>query len=174
MTITRCLSALAAIGVLLGFGVTAQAGATLDKVKQAGQISCGVATGVAGFGAPDSQGHWAGFNVDICRALSAAIFGAADKVKYVPLTAQQRFTALQSGEVELGRRARLHADRRAVQILGAFDAEFLRHHEALAVIEHDRREIEAERGIALQSVGCVVGQQIDLARLQSGEALLRG
>src|SRR5690349_22330954 len=101
MMIRGWLSALAAVGLVLGFVATAQAGATLDKVKQAGQISCGVATGVAGFGAPDSQGHWAGFNVDICRALSAAIFGAADKVKYVPLTAQQRFTALQSGEVDL-------------------------------------------------------------------------
>jgi len=79
----------------------AQAGVTLDKVKQAGQISCGVQTGLAGFAAPDSQGRYAGFNVDICRALSAAIFGAADKVKYIPLTAQQRFTALQSGEVDL-------------------------------------------------------------------------
>jgi general L-amino acid transport system substrate-binding protein len=79
----------------------AQAGPTLDKVKQAGTISCGVPTGIAGFGAPDSQGHWSGFDVDICRALSAAIFGVADKVKYVPLTAQQRFTALQSGEVDL-------------------------------------------------------------------------
>src|SRR5690349_21787316 len=101
MMIRGWLSALAAVGLVLGVQVEAQAGATLDKVKQAGQISCGVATGVAGFGAPDSQGHWAGFNVDICRALSAAIFGAADKVKYVPLTAQQRFTALQSGEVDL-------------------------------------------------------------------------
>src|SRR5437763_14528751 len=101
MTIRRWLGALAAAGFVLGFGAAAQAGATLDKVKQAGQISCGVATGVAGFGAPDSQGHWAGFDVDFCRALSAAIFGAADKVKYVPLTAQQRFTALQSGEVDL-------------------------------------------------------------------------
>jgi general L-amino acid transport system substrate-binding protein len=82
-------------------GGTAQAGPTLDKVKQAGQISCGVGTGLAGFGAPDSQGRWAGFNIDICKALSAAIFGAVDKVKYVPLTAQQRFTALQSGEVDL-------------------------------------------------------------------------
>jgi general L-amino acid transport system substrate-binding protein len=82
-------------------GGAAQAGPTLDKVKAAGQISCGVGTGIAGFGAPDSQGHWAGFNIDICRALSAAIFGTADKVKYVPLTAQQRFTALQSGEVDL-------------------------------------------------------------------------
>jgi general L-amino acid transport system substrate-binding protein len=80
---------------------SAQAGPTLDKVKQAGQISCGVQTGLAGFAAPDSQGRYAGLNVDICKALSAAIFGAVDKVKYVPLTAQQRFTALQSGEVDL-------------------------------------------------------------------------
>src|SRR5882762_10446764 len=102
MTITRLWTRVVlAAGVGLVLTGVAQAGATLDKVKQAGQISCGVATGVAGFGAPDSQGHWAGFNVDICRALSAAIFGAADKVKYVPLTPQQRFTALQSGEVDL-------------------------------------------------------------------------
>src|SRR5436309_7764214 len=101
MTIRRWLGALAAAGFVRGFGISAQAGATLDKVKQAGQISCGVPTGIAGFAAPDSQGRWAGFDVDVCRALSAAIFGAADKVKYVPLTAQQRFTALQSGEVDL-------------------------------------------------------------------------
>src|SRR5712691_6607171 len=82
-------------------GGAAQAGPTLDKVKQAGQVSCGVPTGIAGFAAPDSQGRWAGFDIDICRALSAAIFGVADKVKYVPLTAQQRFTALQSGEVDI-------------------------------------------------------------------------
>jgi general L-amino acid transport system substrate-binding protein len=92
---------LAAAGVVLGLGGATQAGPTLDKVKQAGQLVCGVQTGVAGFGMPDSQGRYAGFNIDICKALSAAIFGAADKVKYVPLTAQQRFTALQSGEVDL-------------------------------------------------------------------------
>ncbi len=101
MTIRRWLGTLAAVGATSIFGAVAQAGPTLDKIKQAGQISCGVGTGIAGFMAPDSQGRWAGFNVDICRALSAAIFGAADKVKYVPLTAQQRFTALQSGEVDL-------------------------------------------------------------------------
>src|SRR6516225_10613136 len=89
------------VGAMTALGSAARAGVTLDKVKAAGQISCGVPTGVAGFGAPDSQGRWAGFDVDICRALSAAIFGVADKVKYVPLTAQQRFTALQSGEVDL-------------------------------------------------------------------------
>src|SRR5271165_97656 len=92
---------LVAAAFAAALGGAAQAGPTLDKVKQAGQVSCGVPTGIAGFAAPDSQGRWAGFDVDICRALSAAIFGVADKVKYVPLTAQQRFTALQSGEVDL-------------------------------------------------------------------------
>ena len=90
---------LGAIG--FGFALPAQAGPTLDKVKQAGSLTCGVQTGTPGFGQPDSQGKFSGFNVDICRAISAALFGDADKVKYVPLTAQQRFTALQSGEVDL-------------------------------------------------------------------------
>jgi general L-amino acid transport system substrate-binding protein len=89
------------VAALTALGGAAQAGVTLDKVKQAGQVKCGVPTGVAGFAAPDSQGRWSGFDIDICRALSAAIFGAADKVDYVPLTAQQRFTALQSGEVDV-------------------------------------------------------------------------
>src|SRR6266853_5438300 len=101
MTIKLWVHVLAAAGIVVASAGSAQAGPTLDKVKQSGQISCGVPTGIAGFAAPDSQGHWAGFDVDVCRALSAAIFGAADKVRYVPLTAQQRFTALQSGEVDL-------------------------------------------------------------------------
>src|SRR6516165_10502058 len=101
MMIKGILGGLAAIGICLGPSGAAQAGPTLDKVKQAGRISCGVPTGIAGFAAPDSQGRWAGFDIDICRALSAAIFGAAEKVKYVPLTAVQRFTALQSGEVDV-------------------------------------------------------------------------
>ena len=89
------------LAVGLGFSVQAQAGPTLDKIKQAGGISCGVPTGIPGFAQPDNQGKYAGFDVDICRAISAAIFGEPDKVKYVPLTAQQRFTALQSGEVDI-------------------------------------------------------------------------
>ncbi len=101
MMIKGLVGTLLSVVAVWTFGGAAQAGPTLDKVKQAGQVTCGVPTGIAGFAAPDSQGHWAGFDVDICRALSAAIFGAADKVKYVPLTAQQRFTALQSGEVDL-------------------------------------------------------------------------
>src|SRR3984893_14393011 len=91
------------VGAALGrvLAARAQAGLTLDKVKQPGTIACGVPTGIAGFAAPDSQGHWAGFDVDVCRALSAALFGDSEKVRYVPLTAQQRFTALQSGEVDI-------------------------------------------------------------------------
>jgi general L-amino acid transport system substrate-binding protein len=88
-------------GAATGFGGTAEAGPTLDKIKQAGSVTCGVPTGVPGFAQPDSQGKYTGFDVDICRALSAAIFGEPDKLKYVPLTAQQRFTALQSGEVDI-------------------------------------------------------------------------
>jgi general L-amino acid transport system substrate-binding protein len=80
---------------------SALAGPTLDKIKAAGSFSCGVPTGIPGFAQPDSAGKYAGFDIDVCRALSAAIFGDPEKVKYVPLTAQQRFTALQSGEVDI-------------------------------------------------------------------------
>ncbi|HEX3860637.1 MAG TPA: amino acid ABC transporter substrate-binding protein [Stellaceae bacterium] len=99
--IKKLLGAALALAVAVGLGPPAEAGQTFDKVKQAGTISCGVQTGVAGFAQPDSQGHYSGFNVDICRAISAALFGNPDKVKFVPLTTQQRFTALQSGEVDL-------------------------------------------------------------------------
>ncbi|MBV9827972.1 MAG: amino acid ABC transporter substrate-binding protein [Alphaproteobacteria bacterium] len=87
--------------VLAGTPLVANAGQTLDKVKQAGMLVCGVSTGVAGFSQPDNQGNYAGLDVDICKAVAAAMFGDATKVKYVPLTAQQRFTALQSGEVDI-------------------------------------------------------------------------
>src|SRR3954463_10098010 len=80
---------------------SAWAGPTLDKVKQAGAVVCGVSTGVPGFSQPDSQGRYSGFDVDICKAIAAAALGDPEKVKYVPLTAQQRFTALQSGEVDV-------------------------------------------------------------------------
>lgn len=74
---------------------------TLDAVKARGQLQCGVNTGLAGFSAPDDAGTWKGLDVDICRAVAAAVFKDASKVKYVPLTAKERFTALQSGEIDL-------------------------------------------------------------------------
>ena len=88
--------------VALGLCVSqAWAGKTLDAVKQRGQVVCGVNTGLAGFGAADSQGKWSGLDVDVCRAVAAAVLGDANKVRFVPLSAPQRFTALQSGEVDV-------------------------------------------------------------------------
>ena len=86
---------------LVGVAGTAHAGKDLDAIKARGTVICGVGIGTAGFMLADSQGKWRGLSVDVCRAVAAAIFGDAEKVKYVPLTSQQRFTALQSGEVDL-------------------------------------------------------------------------
>ncbi len=92
---------LVALGcALLGAG-SAHAQGTLDAVQKKGFVQCGVNTGLAGFAQPDSKGVWKGLDVDTCRAVAAAVFGDANKVRYTPLTAQQRFTALQSGEVDV-------------------------------------------------------------------------
>lgn len=92
----------AAIGAaVLSFGASAASAATLDDVKAKGFVQCGVNTGLAGFASPDAAGNWTGFDVDYCKAIAAAVFGDATKVKYTPTTAQSRFTALQSGEVDV-------------------------------------------------------------------------
>jgi general L-amino acid transport system substrate-binding protein len=82
------------------FAGVAAAG-TLDDVKRKGFVQCGVSQGLPGFSNPDEKGNWTGIDVDVCRAVAAAIFGNADKVKYTPLSAKERFTALQSGEVDV-------------------------------------------------------------------------
>ena len=79
----------------------AHAGKTIDAIKARGQLICGVNVGLAGFSAADSNGNWTGLDVDYCKAVAASLLGDAAKVKWVPLTAQQRFTALQSGEVDI-------------------------------------------------------------------------
>mgnify|MGYP001210450138 CR=1 FL=1 len=86
---------------LLSLAAPASAGPTLDAVRQNGSVRCGVPTGVAGMARPDSQGRWVGLHADICRAIAAAALGDAEKVRFVPLTAQSRFTAVQSGEVDV-------------------------------------------------------------------------
>jgi len=94
--------AAAAISMLLAAAPDrAAAQSTLDAVKAKGYVQCGVNTGLAGFSQPDSTGVWKGVDVDLCRAVAAAVFGDATKVRYTPLTAQQRFTALQSGEIDI-------------------------------------------------------------------------
>src|SRR5437868_2090885 len=87
--------------VVLAASVSASTAATLDTVKQRGMLVCGVSTGFAGFSAPDSQGNYKGLDVDYCRGLAAGVLGDPAKVRYVALTAQNRFTALQSGEVDV-------------------------------------------------------------------------
>ena len=74
---------------------------TLQNVKDRGTLSCGVSQGLPGFSTPDDKGNWTGLDVDVCRAIAAAIFGDPTKVKFVPLSAKDRFTALQSGEIDV-------------------------------------------------------------------------
>ena len=98
----RILLATVCTTTVLGLAaLPAQAGKTVDAIKARGQLICGVNTGLAGFSAADSQGNWTGLDVDVCKAIAAAMLGDANKVKYVPLNAQQRFTALQSGEIDI-------------------------------------------------------------------------
>src|SRR5579884_4186701 len=94
------LAALVALAVLVGTQA-ASAQSTLKAVKDRGILNCGANGTLAGFGLPDAQGHWTGLDVDVCRAVAAAIFDDPNKVKFVPLTAKDRFTALQSGEVDM-------------------------------------------------------------------------
>ncbi len=90
------------VAVLIGAtGAASAQTKTLDTVKQRGTLVCGVTTGLAGFGQPDDKGNWTGLDVDYCRAVAAAVFGDDKKVKYVPTTAKERFTALQSAEVDM-------------------------------------------------------------------------
>jgi general L-amino acid transport system substrate-binding protein len=91
----------AAAGLVAAFVASGASAATLDTVKQRGVLNCGANTGLAGFGQPDAQGNWTGLDIDYCRAVAAAIFKDPTKVKFVPLSAKDRFTALQSGEVDL-------------------------------------------------------------------------
>jgi general L-amino acid transport system substrate-binding protein len=90
--------ALAAILVVAASAASAQ---TLNSIKQRGVLNCGSNGTLAGFGSPDAQGRWTGLDVEFCRALSAAIFNDPTKIKFVPLTARDRFTALQSGDVDV-------------------------------------------------------------------------
>src|SRR5512144_3058449 len=91
------------VTLALAAGLSAQAASaqTLKTVKDRGMLSCGVGQGLPGFSSPDDKGNWTGLDVDICRAVAAAIFDDASKVKFVPLSAKDRFTALQSGEIDV-------------------------------------------------------------------------
>ncbi|MGE5453394.1 MAG: amino acid ABC transporter substrate-binding protein [Acidobacteriota bacterium] len=99
--IPRLVAQAAVLAALAWLSPLAHAGKTLDAVRQRGQVQCGVSTGVAGFSAPGAKGRWAGLDVDVCRAVAAAVLGDPEKVRFVPLNAQQRFASLQSGQIDV-------------------------------------------------------------------------
>src|SRR5580698_1645297 len=99
--IMKRLATAFAIATVLAFGMQAAGAQTLKAVKDRGELVCGANGSLAGFGIPDPQGNWTGFDVDFCRAIAAAIFNDPTKVKFVPLTASDRITALQSGEIDV-------------------------------------------------------------------------
>jgi general L-amino acid transport system substrate-binding protein len=96
MKLSTVIAGSLAAGLVLGVNA-----GTLEDVKKRGSLSCGVSTGLAGFSQKDEQGEWSGIDVDACRAVAAAVLGDASKVSYKPLTAKERFTALQSGEIDM-------------------------------------------------------------------------
>ena len=89
------------LGAFVALSSTSSLASTLESVLERGYLSCGVNTGLPGFSSPDNRGRWSGMDVDVCRAVAAATLKDASKVKFVPLTAKERFTALQSGEIDL-------------------------------------------------------------------------
>jgi general L-amino acid transport system substrate-binding protein len=100
----RKILGLALVGALAFAGLATGASAqqkTLDIVKARGALNCGVTTGTPGFSFPDDKGNWSGFDVEICRALATAVLGDPKKVNFKPTTAKERFTALQSGEIDV-------------------------------------------------------------------------
>jgi general L-amino acid transport system substrate-binding protein len=99
--IMKRLATAFAIAMVLAFGMQAACAQTLKAVKDRGELLCGSNGQLAGFGMPDPQGNWTGFDVEFCRAIAAAIFNDPTKVKFLPLTAANRFTALQSGEIDV-------------------------------------------------------------------------
>ena len=101
MKMLKSTLAVVTAAAVLGVSGFAQAGATLDAVQKKGFVQCGVSDGLPGFSVPDATGKIVGIDADYCRAVAAAVFGDATKVKFSQLNAKERFTALQSGEIDI-------------------------------------------------------------------------
>ena len=89
------------VTLVLTLGLSSAFAGTLDTVKERGKLMCGSNTGLAGFGNPNDAGVWEGIDVDVCRAVAAAVFGDSTAVEFVPTTSKVRFTVLQSGEIDM-------------------------------------------------------------------------
>jgi len=128
----------------------AQAPSALDTVKARGALRCGVNQSFAGFSAPDTRGEWRGLDVDACRAVAAAIFGDARAVQFVPLTATQRFVALQSGEVDVLARNATWSLTRNTQLKLSF----------VATNYHDGQGFMVKRSSGIRSIKDLAGATI--------------
>ncbi|NBY27101.1 MAG: amino acid ABC transporter substrate-binding protein, partial [Betaproteobacteria bacterium] len=102
MNLSKLSTLAAAVAAVATLSATpAHAGKTIDAIKARGQVICGVNPSLPGFAAADSQGNWTGFDIDICKAITATLLSDVTKVKWTPLNASQRFAALQSGEIDV-------------------------------------------------------------------------
>src|ERR1700704_6213411 len=99
--VTMFAMTLLGAALILGLSTAASSAQTLKKVQDRGSLMCGVSQGLPGFSSPDVKGNWTGFDVDLCRAIAAAVFNDPSKVKFLPLSAKDRFTALQSSEIDV-------------------------------------------------------------------------
>lgn len=95
------IASLAGLALAVTLAIPAQAQQTVDAIKQRDHVICGASQGTVGFGAPDDKGYWRGLDVEVCRAFAVALLGDKEKVRFVPLSGQQRVTALQTGEVDV-------------------------------------------------------------------------
>ncbi len=148
--LVRALLASALVLSLLVCGAVAAQSATLDQVRARGHLVCGVNTGLAGFSAPDDRGRWTGIDIDFCRAVAAAIFKDGNRVRFVPLNAKERFTALQSGEVDVLSRNTTWTMSRDTSLGLNFTG----------VIYYDGQAFMARRALGLKSAAELAGSSI--------------
>ena len=148
--LVRALFAGALVLSVLIYGAVAAQSATLDQVRARGHLVCGVNTGLAGFSAPDDRGRWTGIDIDFCRAVAAAIFKDGNRVRFVPLNAKERFTALQSGEVDVLSRNTTWTMSRDTSLGLNFTG----------VIYYDGQAFMARRALGLKSAAELAGSSI--------------
>jgi general L-amino acid transport system substrate-binding protein len=148
--LVRVLLASALVLSVLVYGVVAAQSATLDQVRARGHLVCGVNTGLAGFSAPDDRGRWTGIDIDFCRAVAAALFKDGNRVRFVPLNAKERFTALQSGEVDVLSRNTTWTMSRDTSLGLNFTG----------VIYYDGQAFMARRALGLKSAAELAGSSI--------------
>jgi general L-amino acid transport system substrate-binding protein len=137
------IATLAAASVLLAVANQAHAGATLDAVQKKGFVQCGISDGLPGFSYADADGKFSGIDVDVCRGVAAAVFGDDTKVKYTPLTAKERFTALQSGEVDLLSRNTTWTSSRDAGMGMAFTG--VTYYDGIGFLTHDKAGLKSAK-----------------------------